>query len=117
MVMNDDRTDVSARSGGLTRRMFFHTAAAGAAVLAGRGEAILQSAVQGATGAAIWIEKSIPELQTLMASGELTSQDLTQGYLQRIRELNPLLRAVIETNSEAMGIAANLDAERRAGRL
>src|SRR2546426_4356289 len=115
---DDDRDNVGARSGGVTRRMFLgRTAAAGAAMLTGGVASLLESQVQGAADASTWIEKSIPELQALMASGALTSRDLTQGYLQRIRDLNPLLRAVIETNSVAMGIAANLDAERRAGRL
>jgi len=115
--MNDDRDNVGAHSGGVTRRMFLGgAAAAGAAMLTG-GVELLESQVQGAADASTWIEKSIPELQALKSSGALTSRDLTQGYLQRIRDVNPFLRAVIETNSEAMGIAANLDAERRAGRV
>jgi amidase len=42
---------------------------------------------------------------------------LTQGYLNRIQELNPLLHAVIETNPQAVAIAALRDNERRAGHL
>lgn len=64
----------------------------------------------------IWIERTIPELQTLMASGALTSRELTLGYLQRIAQFNPLLHAVIETNPMAVAIAAKLDNERRQGR-
>ncbi|MEP6956497.1 MAG: amidase family protein, partial [Chthoniobacterales bacterium] len=64
-----------------------------------------------------FIEKSIRELQGLMASGALTSRQLTSDYLSRIRSLNSLLRAVIETNPDAMEIAAQLDAERRAGQI
>jgi amidase len=52
-----------------------------------------------------------------MASGQLTSRDLTLRYLQRIAELNPLLGAVIQTNPEAVATAARRDNERRAGRL
>jgi amidase len=107
-----------ADSARVTRRMFLGTtAAAGAAMLTSAVGSALQVPVQAAADASTWIEKSIPELQALMAAGVLTSRDLTQGYLQRIRDLNPLLRAVIETNSGAIAIAANLDAERRAGRL
>jgi amidase len=51
----------------------------------------------------------------MMAAGALTSRELTLGYLQRIRDLNPLLAAVIEANPEAVAIAARRDAERRAG--
>lgn len=64
-----------------------------------------------------WIEASIPELQTLMTSGALTSRELTTTYLQRIEMLNPLLHAVIETDPNAVAMAIQLDAERRAGRL
>jgi amidase len=66
---------------------------------------------------ASWIERSIPQLQALMSSGALTSRELTLGYLQRIDGLNPLLHAVIETNPNAVAIAAQLDTERRGGRL
>jgi amidase len=64
----------------------------------------------------LWIEKTIPQLQFLMAAGQLTSRELTLGYLRRIQELNPKLGAVIETNPAALVIAAQLDAERRRGR-
>jgi len=50
-----------------------------------------------------------------MGSGQLTSRELTLGYLARIRDLNPLLHAVIETNPQAVAIAARLDNERRSG--
>jgi amidase len=39
------------------------------------------------------------------------------GYLDRIASLNPLLRAVIETNPNAVSISARLDNERRGGML
>ena len=61
-------------------------------------------------------EKTIDELQQMMAQDELTSQALTEGYLRRIAELDqagPNLRAVIEVNPDAVDIAAALDAERR----
>jgi amidase len=64
-----------------------------------------------------WIELPIPQLQGMMSSGALTSRELTLGYLQRIDSLNPLLHAVIETNPNAVAIAAQLDNERRKGRL
>lgn len=64
-----------------------------------------------------WIEATIPELQALITSGALTSRELTSIYLQRIEALNPLLHAVIETDPNAVAMAIQLDAERRAGRL
>jgi len=57
------------------------------------------------------------ELQRLMGTGELTSRELTQGYLDRIRRLNPTLNAVIETNPQALNIANRMDKERRSGRV
>lgn len=65
----------------------------------------------------LWTEKTIPQLQHLMASGRLTSRELTLGYLRQIRALNPQLNAVIETNPAAVLMAAQLDVERRHGRL
>jgi amidase len=64
-----------------------------------------------------WIEATIPHLQAMMSSGSLTSRELTLGYLERIDALNPLLHAVIETNPNAVAIAAQLDNDRRAGRV
>ncbi len=65
--------------------------------------------------APVWFERSFADLQALMTSGDLSSRELTQGYLQRIRDLNPLLGAVIETNPTAVAVAARRDAERRRG--
>src|SRR5205807_213540 len=70
-----------------------------------------------AAGGFDFVEKSIPELQAAMASGQLTSKDLTQGYIRRIQSLNPTLHAVIEVNPNAMAIATQLDAERRRGQV
>src|SRR5215210_2975611 len=64
-----------------------------------------------------WIEATIPDLQALLDTGQLTSRELTQSYLSRIDALNPLLRAVIETNPDAVANATRLDAERRSGQL
>ena len=50
-----------------------------------------------------------------MSSGQLSSGELTRAYLRRIESLNPMLGAVIETNPQAVGIAARRDAERKAG--
>jgi amidase len=63
-----------------------------------------------------WLGATIPQLHTMMASGALTSRELTQGYLQRIAALNPVLRAVIETNPNALQVANQRDAERKQNR-
>jgi amidase len=65
-------------------------------------------------------EATINDLQTGMVSGKYTAQFLTQKYLDRIAEIDksgPAISSVIETNPEALAIAAALDNERKAGRV
>ncbi len=62
-------------------------------------------------------EATIAGLQAGMQSGKYTSRALVAAYLQRIDELDrrgPGLRALLETNPDAPGQAAALDAERKA---
>jgi hypothetical protein len=75
---------------------------------------------------------TIDDLQSGLAAGTFTSVDLVKvlllrflssiftlafqkAYVARIHEVNPLLHAVIETNPDALAIAASLDAERAGG--
>jgi amidase len=100
------------------RRGFLRGAAAGAVLLYSGSHRFSRAAsVLLHSDSAPWIEATIPQLQALMASGALTARDLTLGYLQRIDGLNPLLHAVIETNPNAVAIAARLDNDRRTGVL
>ena len=65
-------------------------------------------------------ERSVAEWQSALARGELTSRQLAERYLERIESLDargPGLRAVLETNPDALDIATALDAERAAGRV
>ncbi|MGH2548184.1 MAG: amidase family protein, partial [Thermomicrobiales bacterium] len=65
-------------------------------------------------------ERAIFDLQSDLTSGKLSARELTQAYLDRISALNtagPMLRAVIETNPDAIAIAEQLDAERRSGQV
>jgi amidase len=100
----------------VSRRRFLGTTALGGAMVLGGG---LDSLLRAASALAIepFVEATIPQLQAMMASGELTSRGLTLGYLERIRALNPVLHAVIEVNPNATAIAAGLDSERRRGRV
>lgn len=55
-----------------------------------------------------------------MAKGSLTSRELTAAYLERIAQVDragPALNAVIELNPDALDLAVQLDAERKAGRV
>ncbi len=104
----------------LSRRQFLAaTALGGAAVLSGGATSLVSAKPRAATldEDAEWFEATVPELQALMASGALTSRELTKAYLRRIAALDPFLHSVIETNPQAIGIAARRDGERRAGRL
>ncbi len=61
-------------------------------------------------------EATISDLQTAMASGLLTSQRLTEMYIERIHALDqngPTLKSVIEINPDALAIAQALDEERQ----
>jgi len=65
-------------------------------------------------------EASVTDLQGRMAQGTETARSLTEKYLGRIKDLNeqgPMLRAVIETNPDALRIADGLDQERKAGKV
>ncbi len=63
-------------------------------------------------------EATIDELQSAMAKGEQTSTSITKMYLKRIQEIDksgPAINSVIEVNPDAVMIAEQLDAERKAG--
>ncbi|HEY7781446.1 MAG TPA: amidase [Ktedonobacterales bacterium] len=62
-------------------------------------------------------EASIAALQAAMATGQLTALHLVERYLARIDALDhhgPAIRSIIETNPDALDIAAALDRERAA---
>ncbi len=97
----------------ITRRKFIGTTALSSAALLSGGLTSLAQRSTLTVGDFDFVEKSIPELQDAMASGQLTSKRLVMGYLNRIQSLNPLLNSVIETNPNAISIAQHLDNERR----
>jgi amidase len=64
------------------------------------------------------LEKTIPDLQALMDSGKLTSEELVTYYLSRIQRFDvDKLNSVMELNPDALEIARALDAERASGSL
>src|SRR5213594_2178796 len=105
------------RSRTITRRKFIGTTALSSAALLGGGLTSLVQRSALAAGGFDFVEKSISELQDAMASGQLTSRQMTQGYIRRMQSLNPLLNSVIEVNPNAIAIAAQLDNERRQGHV
>ena len=62
-------------------------------------------------------ETTIAALQEGMTTGQWTARSITEAYLARIEQLNlrgPTLRALLETNPDALAIADELDRERQA---
>jgi amidase len=117
---------------GLSRREFLGYGAAGGALLiagpAACGPGTPDARRDGADGGAAHPgavaefeleELSIDVLQEGQESGRWTARRLVELYLERIEATNlrgPELRALIETNPDALEIADRLDAERREGR-
>ena len=101
----------------VTRRKFLGTTALSSAALLTGGITSLLRQSAFASGGFDFVEKSISDLQAAMAAGQLTSRQLTHGYINRIQSLNPLLHSVIEVNPNAMAIATQLDVERRQGHV
>ncbi len=62
-------------------------------------------------------ETTVDELQEKMKSGELTSVDICEKYLERIEQIDPVLKSVIEVNPDALAIAKKLDEERNDGKI
>jgi len=109
----------------MKRRNFFKTAALGSGTLA---LAQLSSCIPSRSPSDSTMnyadfelnELTITQLQEQLSSGKLTSEEITQKYLDRIERLNtngPELRAVIEVNSDALKIARQLDLERKSGKV
>jgi amidase len=58
---------------------------------------------------------TIPQLEQLMSSHRINAVELTNFYLRRIRQLNPVLNAVITVSPTALADARAADAARRNG--
>ena len=61
-------------------------------------------------------EATVADLQRRMETGQDTARSLVEKYLARIDAIDrggPALHSVIETNPDALAIAAQLDTERR----
>jgi amidase len=113
------RTSINDRTK-LSRRKFLGSAAAlGAASVVGPAFAERQLGAPQSGGVAPFEldEISVVALQDAMASGKFTARSITERYLDRIRAIDkqgPAINAMIEINLDAPGIAAALDAERKA---
>ena len=63
------------------------------------------------------VEATIPDMQSAMAGGRLTSRELVQQYLVRIAIYEDRLNAALYVNPRALEEAEALDQERRQGRV
>lgn len=63
------------------------------------------------------VEASIPEMQTAMKQGRVTSRELVLQYLTRIALYNRQLNGIITVNRSALRQAEELDRERARGHL
>jgi amidase len=66
------------------------------------------------------VDATVAQLQAELASGQVTSEDLTREYLARILALDqggPGVNAVLELNPDALAMAREADAQRRRGRV
>ncbi|KAI3728915.1 hypothetical protein L6452_17560 [Arctium lappa] len=59
-------------------------------------------------------EATIVQIRAAFKQNKLTSKDLVKFYIKEIRKLNPILRAVIEVNPDAVHQAQVADQERKA---
>src|SRR5579864_5733921 len=70
-----------------------------------------------------FLEATVSQLQHAMASGRLTSEQLTRAYIERIQKLDQPsdgslgVNALIEINPDALAIARQMDAMRRKGKV
>ncbi|HEX3100300.1 MAG TPA: amidase family protein, partial [Pyrinomonadaceae bacterium] len=96
----------------IDRRDFLKTSAtAGAAILIG-------TQFTSAAAAEVTLEEAtVSGLQAAMTSGQTTARKIAEGYLSRIADIDKKLNSIIELNPDALAIADQCDAERKAGKV
>jgi amidase len=105
----------------MKRRTFFKTTALSSSILALSGvAACTQQSVKPEEpdySAFGLNEITVDELQKKMESGEMSSAQICEMYLERIKQVDPVLKSVIEINPDALEIARNLDIARKEGKI
>src|SRR5918997_5125087 len=64
-------------------------------------------------------EATVALLQEWMSSGRRSAREIAEDYLERVEKIDrrgPSVNSVIETNPDALSVAAALDRERKEGR-
>ena len=93
-----------------TRRQMLRYAAGGAIVAAAATPAARTFAALAPSASGDFEEATVAELRAALRARSVSARELTQWYLDRIGQLNPVLHAVIETNPDALSIARRCDA-------
>lgn len=62
-------------------------------------------------------EMTVTQLQEMMKTGKMTSKDIVQKYLDRIKEVDPKINSVVEINPDALTIAEQMDKERKSNKV
>lgn len=123
--MNRDAVEYTGH-GSVSRRDFFRYGMLGAVAMAGASllglteapEATAKSGSGNSVPEFGLLETTVAKLRTAMGSGQLSAEEITRMYLDRIATLDgdgPRLNSVIEVNPDALAVAYELDAERGAG--
>ena len=96
----------------MKRREFFELAALGGAAL------IINKTTEKVFAKDFEFEETtVAELQNRMKTGDISAEKIAEKYLDRIREIDPKLNSIIETNPDALKIAKQMDKERKAGKI
>ncbi len=98
------------------RREFLQLGAAGIAALSVMKNTDAKDIFKSAANEDL-VEITVQELQAKMKSGEITAKKLVEKYLERIRDIDPKIKSVLEINPDALKIAEDLDKERKKGKI
>src|SRR5437764_5385687 len=102
----------------INRRELLCAAAGGAAAILGTDMAYSQDEARladsrAASDSFTWHEATIAKVRAAIDSGSASCASIARDFLRRVSDVNPLVNAVIEVNSDALSIAQALDEEKK----
>lgn len=62
-------------------------------------------------------EATVADINKSLETGEITSRQLVEIYLERIKTIDPKINSIIELNPDALAIADQMDKERKSGKV
>lgn len=97
----------------IDRRNFLKAASA-----AGVGALAMRSTGFGLSPVSFELEEAtVNEIQSLMSRGEISAKEIAEMYLKRIASVDKQINSIIEINPDAIGIAEQMDRERKSGKM